>query len=131
MAHLVSDHVTQGAARLHLLQIGGVEGHHTLGRQQRGGARGGRTQYGRPGLAEDATRAVDVGALREDQDVVDGLPVGDHRWQVADDHPGPAVGRGGEGRLLRLGQTTEEPDLDGERGLGGGQQRGPPASATA
>ena len=61
----------------------------------------GRSTVG-PGLAEDPARAVDVGALGEDEHVVDGLAVGDDRRQVADDHRRPAVGRGGEGGLLLL-----------------------------
>jgi hypothetical protein len=70
---------------------------------------------GGTGLSEDVAHPVDCLALREDQHVVDEVPVDLDVRQVADDDTRPAVGGAGERGLLGLGEAAQEADLDRER----------------
>jgi hypothetical protein len=70
---------------------------------------------GRPGLAENLAGPVDVGPLRDDQNIVDSLVVHQNRRQIPHDHPGPPVRGGRERRLLVVTQPADEPHLNHER----------------
>ncbi|MGI8312446.1 hypothetical protein [Saccharopolyspora hattusasensis] len=118
----MGDHVVERSRFFHLRKVSRVERHRPLRGQERRGACAGRPEVRRAGLTEDPAGAVDVHALSEDEDVVDDVTIDFDLRQITHDDADPPVRGLGESGLLHLGQPAEEPDLDGERGLGCGNR---------
>src|SRR2546429_9495875 len=117
MPHLVCDDIIECPVLLHLLEVRRVELHFAFSRKESSGPGVRWTKSRRACLSQDTAGAINVGALRQNKNVVNYFTVNQNTRQVPDNHTAPAISRGFECFLLVLGQSSKKSHFDGEGGF--------------